>query len=307
MILVTGSDGLIGQAFFEQGDPERLELRPFDLRGDPAQDTRNRSALAQAINGVEGVIHLAAVSRVVWAENNPVLTAETNIDALRNLIELMFDSPCKPWLIFASSREVYGEQDQLPVPEDAPLKPMNTYARSKVAGENLVAQAQEAGMLAQIVRFSNVYGTIDDHADRVVPAFARAAAMGGEIRVDGSGNTFDFTHVDDAARGLHALCDAVRSGEQLPPVHFLTGIGTSLAELAALAASFAAEPLTVREAPSRSFDVARFYGDPARARELLGWSAQVPLVEGMDRLVADFAAEGAIMPECSPLPVADRA
>lgn len=290
MILVTGSSGLIGCAFAGLAAKGGLALRSFDLRENLAQDTRNPGALAAAIEDVEGVIHLAAVSRVVWAEHNPVLARETNVDALQSLLGMLLFAPRKPWLIFASSREVYGEQEHLPVAEDAELRPLNTYARSKVAGEELVEEARLAGLRAQIVRFSNVYGSIEDHADRVVPAFARAAATGGEIRVDGADNMFDFTHVDDAARGLYALCGAVRAGEVMPPVHFLTGQGTTLGELAALAQDCASRPLAVREAPSRKFDVSRFVGDPSRARELLGWQAQVPLEAGMAKLVGAFAA-----------------
>jgi nucleoside-diphosphate-sugar epimerase len=72
------------------------------------------------------------------------------------------------------------------VAEDAPLSPRNVYARSKVAVEQLTEEARERGMIAAVVRFSNVFGDTEDHADRVVPAFARAAAAGGTVRVDGS-------------------------------------------------------------------------------------------------------------------------
>lgn len=291
MLLITGSAGLIGTAVGKRLDAMGIAWRGFDLRDPQQSDTRNRDALARAVSGVSGVVHLAAVSRVVWAENAPTLAREVNVDALETLIGLMHASAARPWLIFASSREVYGEQATLPVREDAALTPLNTYARTKVAGENLVAAAIADGMRGQTVRFSNVYGSTADHEDRVVPAFARTAALGGEIRVDGSANTFDFTHVDDVSEGLSRAIAAMIAGEKLPAIHFVSGKGTTLGELAAMAQSRSLRPATLREAPPRQFDVARFFGDPDRARELLGWQAQIPIEQGLTRLIGDFGAE----------------
>lgn len=291
MILVTGSRGLIGSALGKMLDDRAIAWRSFDIRDDRGQDTRDAEALCDAMHGVDGVVHLAAISRVVWAEQDPSRAQRVNVDALDGLLRLATTGRDKPWVVFASSREVYGEQESLPASEDAPLKPMNTYARSKVAGERMVEEAREAGLLAQIVRFSNVYGSTEDHEDRVVPAFARSAARGGSVRVDGPDNTFDFTNIDDVARGLAQVCEATMQGEQLPPIHFLTGRGTTLGELAELAAVNARHPISVTHAPSRAFDVSRFYGDPERARGLLGWTAEVSLERGFADLVARFETE----------------
>ncbi|RVH76927.1 NAD-dependent epimerase/dehydratase family protein [Sinorhizobium meliloti] len=62
---------------------------------------------------------------------------------------------------------------------------MNTYAHSKVAGERIILKARESGLISNICRFSNVYGAADDHVDRAVNAFAKAAAFGGTIRLEG--------------------------------------------------------------------------------------------------------------------------
>jgi nucleoside-diphosphate-sugar epimerase len=137
-----------------------------------------------------------------------------------------------------------------------------------------------------------VYGDTRDHADRVIPAFARAAAMGQALRVDGSGHTFDFTHLDDTIRGLMAMIRALDQGvSDLAPIHLLTGAPTTLGELAALAVELAKTSAPIVEAPPRSFDVARFCGDPRRAREVLGWQARVPLRQGLARLIRDFQTE----------------
>lgn len=292
MLLVTGSAGLIGRRIVSLLRAAGHDVREFDFRKCPSQDTRNHQEMRRALVGVTGIIHLAAISRVVWAERSPALADEVNVEALRGLLELCAENDNRPWLIFASSREVYGEQHLTPVAEDAQLLPLNHYARSKVAGENLVNNAREAGLNTAICRFSNVYGCIDDHPDRVMVAFARAAALGGEIRVEGGENTFDFTHVDDVALGLMQLVELVAPGERPPPVHFVSGTSTSLTELAELAIKQARQPVQIKSAPARTFDVGRFRGDRARAQAILGWTSRTSVEDGFSALVDQFSNIG---------------
>ena len=188
-------------------------------------------------------------------------------------------------MIYASSREVYGQPFSLPATEDAPRAPVNIYGRSKVAAEDLTASS---ALQTAIMRFSNVYGWTGDHANRVVPAFARKAADGSPLRVDGSSHTFDFTHVDDTVRGVLAVVDRLQRGDELPPLHFLTGTPTQLGELAAMAVDLAGSSATIHEAPPRSYDVGSFYGDTTRVTKLLGWQAKVPIRDGLARLIRDF-------------------
>ena len=174
-------------------------------------------------------------------------------------------------------------------------RPRNVYARSKLAAENLVLRAQADGLHACIVRFSNVYGSVHDHRDRVVPAFARAASIGGEIDVEGSNNTLDFTHVHDVARGLCLLIELLESPSSTPPptIYFVSGRQTSLGHLAALARGIGESGLRIVERPPRSFDVHNFQGDPSRANALLGWQAETDLRTGFTQLMRDFKAQNA--------------
>jgi nucleoside-diphosphate-sugar epimerase len=300
MILVTGAAGLIGRGLCARLRAEGLAVREFDIARAPAEDTRDRAALAAALKDVQGVIHLAAVSRVVWGERDPALCRAVNVEALNGLVELSLAGE-RPWLVFASSREVYGQPDRLPVAEDAPLRPMNTYARTKVEGEVVTQAAAAAGLAANICRFSSVFGCPLDHADRVVMAFAGAAARGGVMSVEGAGHTFDFTALDDAVEGLWRLTQATMAGERLPPVHFVSGQGTTLGELAQMAADRALAEVTIKEAPARTFDVAHFVGDPARARALLGWSARADLGAELSKLIAALHARAGSVPAESAL------
>ena len=276
-ILVTGSEGLVGRAMLATLEARGWETVGLDLRGAGTEhgDVRDPGRVCEATAGCRGVVHLAAVSRVLWAERKPDDCRDTNIEGVRRVLEAALGATPRPWVLFASSREVYGQPRRLPTTEDAPLSPVNVYGRSKVEGERLVEQARASGIRAATVRLSNVYGSALDHADRVVPAFARAAVEGNAIRVDGPQCTFDFTHIDDTVRGMVAAMDRLDAGETLPPIHLLTGTPTTLRELAAMATALAGKSVPVVEAPPRTFDVSRFYGDPSRARNLLGWEARV--------------------------------
>lgn len=286
--MVTGSEGLIGRHLRAHLQLSGFSSRGFDLKRSKSEDIRETGALSRALCDVTGVIHLAAVSRVVWGQRDPETCVATNVVALRGLLEACLRAAPRPWVIFASSREVYGQASRLPVREDDARRPMNTYARTKYEGELLVEEARAAGLVANICRFSNVFGCIHDHPDRVAPAFARTAALGGTLRVDGSQHVFDFTHVSDVVAGVGNLAAASDAGERLPPIHLTSGRGTTLGELAALAASRAHEPVTIEEAPPRNFDVSAFIGDPSRAEKLLNWKVRTRLEDTFAALIGDM-------------------
>ena len=296
-ILVTGSAGLVGTALVDALRAEGYEAKRMDLRANDPQariDIRDVERVRAYAADCDGIIQLAAVSRVITGERDPDLCWSTNVGGLQSVIGGAQSSPRAPWLIFASSREVYGQPAQLPADEDCPLNPVNIYGRSKAEGERLIEEARAAGMRACTIRLSNGFGTVSDHHDRVVPAFARAAAMGEPLRVDGSDHTFDFTHISDTTQGIMALARHLMAGKDAPPpIHFLTGVPTTLGELAHAAVELAGSRSVVREAPPRNFDVAEFVGNPARAKALLGWEAKVSLRDGLKRLIEDFRAEAA--------------
>lgn len=290
-VLVTGSSGLIGRALVHALGKLGVRTEGLDVRasGTHHGDVRDAHRVRRAVSGCAGIVHLAAVSRVVWAEEDPEACWSTNVGGLRNVLAAAEATPCRPWVIFASSREVYGQPDSLPVTEEAPLAPVNVYGRSKAEGERLVARSASRGLRACVARLSNVYGSIDDHGDRVVPAFARSAALGRLLRVDGADHTFDFTHLDDASDGLLRLT-ALLDGASAPPppIHFVTGQATTLWGLATNAVDIAATDSEIVEAEPRNYDVARFVGDPTRAQALLGWSATTTVQTGLTRLIDDF-------------------
>lgn len=293
-ILITGSSGLVGSALISVLERRGVGIARLDVNAEGADhgDVRDLSRVQRAMQGCDGIIHLAAISRVIWGEQNPEACWTTNVDGLRNVIDAASASDRRPWIISASSREVYGQPETLPATEDCPVRPVNIYGRSKVEGERLIAEARHEGLRACVIRLSNVFGTTADHVDRVVPAFARGAVEGQQLRVDGADHTFDFTHIDDVARGIVSLAGLLLNGESAPPpIHFVSGTPTTLLELAAMAIELANTDSTMRLAPPRNFDVERFVGSGARAKEILAWEPKITLKEGLERLIALFRRE----------------
>ena len=288
-ILVTGAAGLLGTALTHTLRAVGYEVAELDLRAVKSHgrgDVRDPDALIRALEGCSGVVHLAAISRVVWGERDPAACWSTNVDGTGAVVAAA--KARGQWVLFASSREVYGAATRLPATEDTPLAPANIYGRSKVAGEQLVAAAGADGLPVGIVRLSNVYGRTTDHVDRVVPAFARAAAHGAPLRVDGATHTFDFTHLDDVVRGLVGVIEQLGLGESTPPIHFVSEQPTTLRELAELAVKLAGSHSPIVAGPERAYDVACFYGCGERARRILGWTPRVALPNGVERLIKDF-------------------
>jgi nucleoside-diphosphate-sugar epimerase len=288
-VLVTGSQGLVGRSLCKLLEGGRTEVRRLDVALPGHADVRDADAVRRAMAGCAGVVHLAAVSRVIWGERDPVLCREVNEGGVANVLRAARELGA--WALFASSREVYGEPMSIPVVEDAPLVPVNVYGETKIAGERAVLEAREAGVKTAIVRLSNVYGDMMDHVDRVTPAFARAAAFGEDLRLDGDEHVFDFTHVSDVARGVELLAQALDDGEgNLPTIHLVGGQGTRMRDLAELAVAAGGRGSRVVAGTPRTYDVGRFVGDPRRAERLLGWRATTLVSEGVGRLVRDFAA-----------------
>ncbi len=293
-ICVTGSEGAIGKPLVSALERRGIGVRRLDTAlpaGDPGHvDVRDERAVREAVEGCIGIVHLAAISRVVWGERDPETCWAVNVTGTECITAAASRATTHPWTILASSREVYGNQQTLPVNEDAPCRPVNTYGRSKLAAERVVDQARDQGVETAILRLSNVYGGLHDHTDRVVPAFGRAAAEGSTMEVFGADSTCDFTHIDDTVAAFLAVIDRLEAGKTLPDaINIATGIGTTLLELARLAADAGGGRARIVVRPSKDFAVDHFVGAPDRARHHLGWQAGVSIDTGIRQLVSAWA------------------
>lgn len=292
-VLVTGSAGFLGRAVCRQLEVHGVRVRRFDVRhhGNDHGDIRDREQLRRALEGCDGAIHLAAVSRVQDAAADPERCHQINVEATRRLAEALREGSNEKWLVFASSREVYGDVRGAVADESTPFNPTNVYGASKAAAEYSLDAFAGDGLSVSVLRLTNVYGSTDDHPGRVVLAFARDAVLGRPLRVCGERTTLDFVHRDDVVRGiLDAATLLHRRRAPLPTMQLVSGKSTTLADLAHLVRGRAGSSSTIDMRPHRDGTVETFHGTATRARRELGWVCQTPLEQGVQRLIDDVRA-----------------
>jgi UDP-glucose 4-epimerase len=282
-IVITGGAGFIGSHLIDRlardGAGEivavdnmhrgrRAYLAQHD--GNPAvqlveADIRNADTLRDLCAGADVIYHLAAQSNVMGAVSDLSYSFATNVAGTVNVLEAARAGGVRR-VVFSSSREVYGEVDRLPVPEDQPFNAKNAYGASKAAGE-LYARVflNTYGVETAVLRLANVYGPRD--RDRVIPLWLDAAAQGQEMIVYGGQQLIDFVYVDQVVEAMLRAATADIIGQ---PINVGSGQGTPLLQLAerVMALPGASSRLDLR--PARSVEVARFTAEIGLMRAQLG-------------------------------------
>ena len=229
------------------------------------------------------VLHLAARAGIRPSIAEPQLYVETNVTGTFNVLEAARRAGVKKF-VFASSSSVYGAETQIPFRESAPLRrTLSPYAATKVAGEQLCSTyAHLHGMRVVSLRFFTVYGP-SQRPDLAIHKFTRALFQGAPIDQYGEGMTRrDYTHVDDIVQGVRAAADYEGAAYD---VFNLGGSHTislrELIEKLERATSLRAE---IRRCPEQPGDMPATWADISKARELLGYSPDIAIDEG----IADF-------------------
>jgi len=291
-LLITGSKGFIGAALKGMLEQMGAEIVSCDIRENPKDDVKDFSRLKAKIENVEGVIHLAAVSRVKIAQENPLECIQTNIGGTINVLEAARqENEDHPWIIFGSSREVYGESPVLPVTEDYPRNSINIYGVSKITGEDMCKMySTHYGLNTRILRFSNVYTGLYDQLDRVIPKFILQALENEDLIINGSGNEqFDFTYIEDTVRGVNACIQEVsKSNISFEHYNISSGIPISLRSLAELIVKKTGSNSHIKFIKPRSYDVSNFYAKPTKAERKLGFKSKISLSEGIDLAINEL-------------------
>jgi UDP-glucose 4-epimerase len=249
-------------------------------------DVRYGGAVARAMCGCDLAIHFAAVS-INKSVADPDESIDINLVGNHNVIAAAADAGVRR-LVYASSASVYGEPETLPMHEDGPLNPLTPYCISKLAGEHLLGFYQRQKGLSWIaLRFFNVYGPgqkTTAYYTSVINHFVRRLAEGQPPVIDGRGEqSMDFVHVRDVARSAVLALECEQANV---PVNIGTGVSTSVAELARLlidAVGVDVEPIF----NPRDVLVSRRAADITRARDVLGWTPDESLVDGLAELVKD--------------------
>jgi UDP-glucose 4-epimerase len=283
--LVTGGAGFIGAHLVEalvaagdevvvldnlrRGDRARLDAIGRAARGGALRliegDVRDRDAVRAATKGVERVYHVAAQSNVLGAVSDLDYSFTSNVVGTYNVLVAAREAAVGR-LVFSSSREIYGEVDQVPVAEDRPLNPKNAYGASKVAGEVYCRVFQNTyGLDVSVLRLANVYGPGD--RDRVIPIWLDRARRGEDLELYGGTQVLDFVPVSLVVEALRRAGERSLGGQ---PVNVGSGVGTTLYDLAARIQALSGAAVGLRVLPARAVEVTRFVADVSRMRALLG-------------------------------------
>ncbi len=305
-IVVIGGAGLIGSHTvdhlikddvrevliydnFVRGRAENLHnalkdprVRIYDVGGDVMQT----DILESAIDGADGVIHLAALW-LLQCHEYPRTAFDVNIRGTFNVMEACVKKGVKR-LVYSSSASVYGDAVQEPMTEDHPFNNQNFYGATKICGEAMLrAFHHRYGLNYVGLRYMNVYGPRQDYHGAYIAVIMKmldAIDKGESPTIMGDGSeAFDFVAVEDC--GLANVC-AMKSDAVDSFYNVGTGKRTSLKELAEMLIVLTGSKQPIKYAPrSQATLVRNRIGSPVKASHEIGFTSTIDLKEGLRRLI----------------------
>ncbi len=309
-LLVTGGAGYIGSIVAGQLLATGHEVVVFDnlqqghrVAVPPdaqlvVADLLDRDALEQVVGGgLDGVLHFAALALVGESVAHPERYYRTNVGGTLNLLDAMRVAGVQR-LVFSSTCAVYGQPEEVPIPETAPPNPANAYGASKLAVDRMIGDFCRAhGLGAVSLRYFNVAGASGgrgEHHDpetHLIPNVLKAA-LGITDHVEVFGTDYptpdgtairDYIHIEDLAAAHLLALEGVRAGEH-QIFNLGNGNGFSVREVIAAASALTGVEIAVREAPRRPGDPPMLVAASERIRNELGWEARKP---GLADMVGD--------------------
>lgn len=275
---------------FVRGRLENLEpalkdprVRIFDVGGDILQT----DILDSALEGADGVFHFAALW-LLQCHEFPRSAFDVNVRGTFNVMEACVKAGVKR-LVYSSSASVYGDAVTEPMDEDHMFNNRNFYGATKIAGEAMLrAYHHRYGLDYAGLRYMNVYGPRQDYRGAYIAVIMKmldAIDRGEAPTVLGDGSeAFDFVAVEDCAL---ANVRAMQANTTDRFYNVGTGTRTSLRELAELLLDLTGSNRKIEYRPRSSATLVRNrIGDPRRAADEIGFTAAIPLREGLERLIA---------------------
>ncbi len=317
-VLVTGGAGYIGSHTclellnagyglavldnYTNSEPEMLnrvkQISNSDFKIYNA-DIRDEKALENVFSfeRIDAVIHFAALKAVAESVRNPLDYYETNVLGTINLCKEMQRANCMH-IVFSSSATVYGLNNPSPYIEEYPLNAVNPYGSTKVMVERILEDISKSNPMwsAVMLRYFNPIGAHSSGLlgekpsgipNNIMPYITGVAAgrlselkiFGGDYpTADGTG-VRDYIHVVDIAKGHLAALEYAFLHKGAEAINLGTGKGTSVLELvhAFEQASGLSIPYQITE--RRQGDLAAYYADTKKAKELLGWKAEYSIIK----------------------------
>ncbi len=256
-------------------------------------DVRDEHSFAYLVRGQDYLFNLAGQTSHMDSMADPYTDLEINCRAQLSILEACRKHNPGIKIVFASTRQIYGKPDTLPVDESHLLRPTDVNGINKMAGEWYhILYNNVYGLRACALRLTNTYGPrmrIKDARQTFLGVWLRLVTQGQPFEVWGGEQLRDFTYVDDAVDALlRAAASDWANGEV-----FNLG-GTSVLTLRALADLLidvaGGGEYTTREFPAerRRIDIGDYYADDHRIRQALGWEPTVEEREGLARTLAFY-------------------
>jgi UDP-glucose 4-epimerase len=309
-ILVTGGAGYIGSHTvralraagrdvvvldtLELGSADAVldaELVVGDIADEPLVEQLCRD------HGVTAVVHFAAYKNVGESMQQPAKYFHNNVDGTVHLLEAMHAAGVDQ-IVFSSSCSVNGTPPSVPVTEDMPLHPESVYAATKAMVEQILGwYGVTRGTRAVSLRYFNAAGASSDgrigedwrFSQNLIPLAMKSVLLGEPVlkifgddydTADGT-CVRDYIHVEDLADAHVRAIEHLERGGDTTSVNVGTGVGSTVLQVLHAIERVAGRPVPHQIVGRRAGDPVATFADPARGRELLGWTAQ----HGLDHIV----------------------
>lgn len=302
--MVTGGCGFIGSHLCDALAAAQVGVRVLDdlSTGDRAQlpagvelrvaDLCDAEAVHAAMAGVDACFHLAAVASVARCNEEWHHSHLANAAGTVAVLEAAARAGIP--VVHASSAAVYGDNPDLPLGEDAALRPLSPYGADKLSNElQAWAGARVHGLASVGLRFFNVYGPrqrAGDPYSGVISTFRDRLSRREPLVLHGDGGqSRDFVYVGDVVRAMLAAMEALRSGRLSGASVFnvCTGRAVSIAGLAETMMRVTGVTVPIEHALARAGDIRHSLGAPERAAAELGFRTEIGIEEGLRRLIAE--------------------
>ncbi|HYD30450.1 MAG TPA: NAD-dependent epimerase/dehydratase family protein [Azospirillaceae bacterium] len=250
-------------------------------------DIRDQHSLRALACDRELIFNLAGQTSHLDSMHDPLTDLSINGTAQLSLLEICRQNNPSVKIVFASTRQIYGRPQYLPVDEQHPLNPVDVNGINKLAGEFYhLLYNKVYGLRAAVLRLTNTYGPrmrIKDARQTFLGVWIRAVLEQRPIEVWGGEQLRDFTYVDDAVTALlHAAMNVRLEGQAFN----LGGDGTvSLLKTAETLVAIGGGSFSVHEFPAerKRIDIGDYYADDRAFREVSGWRPKVSFEEGLRR------------------------
>jgi nucleoside-diphosphate-sugar epimerase len=301
--LVTGGAGFIGSHLAEEllrrghrvrvadnlMTGKRTNLASIEAAEFLEGDLADLPFAAQAVAGMDYVLHQAAIPSVPRSVEDPVTSNRANITATMNTLWAAKDAGVRR-LVYAASSSAYGNTPTLPKREDMPTDPLSPYALQKFVGEQYCRLFTNLyGFETVSIRYFNVFGPRQDPGSPysgVISQFATALLAGRQPTIYGDGEqTRDFTYVANVVDGVLRACEAPKANGEV--INVATAGRISLNDLVRVMNRIIGSSVQPIYGEPRAGDVRDSQADISKAKALLGYTPTVSLEEGL-KLTLDW-------------------